>query len=131
MPCNTSIGVTDYALAGWYICGKIQEEDLFSTLPALDPEISGWMHQVDGSYVLDRWCLKLQNSSQDNINLGGSCRIGSYFQRCGCRKNKHSCGPGCHCQGCTCTSGGEPQTCEVSKGDNKGDNNCDHDSPSY
>ena len=34
------------------------------------------------------------------LTKGCSCRSGCLSHRCGCVRNGHHCGPGCHCQNC-------------------------------
>ena len=47
---------------------------------------------------------------------GCSCKKGCQSQRCSCRKNNYTCGPGCQCHDCTNLPVTETQL-EVSSGE--------------
>ena len=77
------------------------EEDIEDSLPP--PEECGWKKANDGSYTVDWECPRVQRQVQDTIEFltkGCSCRSGCLSRRCGCVRNGHHCGPGCHCQNC-------------------------------
>ena len=95
----------------WVQCVWSQATSNNITYPVLDG--NGWK-QVDTSTLAIDWDSESNVSViRDRVTLlqkGCGCKTGCQTNRCKCRRDKHDCGPGCKCQGCT----NVPQTSQTS-----------------
>ena len=77
-----------------------QKPDQYSELAP--PETQGWIKD-QGKYSID-WeaeeTLQQIQATLDFLDKGCTCKTGCKTKRCGCRKNKRSCGAGCECRDC-------------------------------
>ena len=66
------------------------------------PAGNGWLHQ-DGKLVVDWDSKENIQSVRRRVDLllkGCGCKTGCNTNRCGCKNNGTSCGPGCRCTNC-------------------------------
>ena len=88
------------------------------------PEENGWIcHEENGTaiWAIDWDCPQLQSKVQETINFltkGCSCKKGKCEgMRCGCHKNRNTCGPGCNCQGCVNLSVTDDKVAQIEDSD--------------
>ena len=89
------------------------QPDIFNSLPS--PQDSGWILLPNNTYTLDWEAAEVQQKIKRNsefLTKGCRCLKECKTLRCGCKKRKKLCGPGCLCQGCQ-----NIETSEISNSD--------------
>ena len=86
-----------------YICNLWSNSHLSDIYCGLSlPENSGWILNVNGSYLIDWEDPIKQDHIRQNMDYllsGCGCKKGCTSARCGCKRKQAFCGPGCVCSG--------------------------------
>ena len=87
-----------------YICNLWSNSHLSDIYCGLSlPENSGWILNVNGSYLIDWEDPIKQDHIRQNMDYllsGCGCKKGCTSGKCGCKRKQAFCGPGCVCSGC-------------------------------